>query len=77
MAIEKVAEAVVVRPWSTRAAETLLSPDSIAACALLSGIGLTVAGVYLLAGTAWALIAGAVPLLLLGGVLLRGILRGW
>lgn len=41
--------------------------------ALFLGCGLAVYGVYLLAGMGWACLAGAMPLLLLGLVLLRGL----
>jgi hypothetical protein len=38
------------------------------------GVGLAIAGVYVLHGLGYALLAGAMPCLLLAGVLLRGIL---
>lgn len=53
----------------------LITPPLLALLALLAGSGLAVAGVYLLAGTGWALIAGAVPLLLLAATILRGLAR--
>ena len=52
-----------------------LTPPVLAALLLLAGCGLAVAGVYLLAGTGWALIVGAVPLLLLASTILRGLSR--
>lgn len=52
-----------VFPW---AAVTL-------ALLLVIGTGLTVAGVYELAGRGWAFIAGAVPCLALAAVILRGL----
>jgi hypothetical protein len=39
----------------------------------VTGAGLAVAGVYVLVGAGWALIAGAVPCLLLTAVLVRGL----
>lgn len=46
----------------------------ITAClSLLLGAVLIVAGVYVLAGVGWSLIAGAVPCLLLSAVILRGL----
>lgn len=54
----------------------LVSPGFLSAIALLSGCALLIAGVYLLVGLAWALIAGAVPVLIIGGVLLRGVIHG-
>lgn len=47
-----------------------------AALALLGGIGLGVAGIYLIAGAGWALISSSVPLLLLAAIIIRGLLRG-
>lgn len=52
-----------------------LTPQAAALLALLAGAGLAIAGVYQLAGTGWALIAGAVPLLLLAATILRGLHR--
>jgi hypothetical protein len=51
-------------------------PIALAVVTLLSGIGLAVGGVYLLAGLGWALIAAAVPFALLSSVLIRGLTRG-
>ena len=53
-----------------------LTPHAIAILALLLGAVLAVSGVYHLAGTGWALIAAAVPSLLFGAVILRGLSRG-
>lgn len=39
----------------------------------LGGAALIVAGVHVLAGLGWSLIAAAVPLLLLAAVILRGL----
>lgn len=47
----------------------------IAAIAMSAGVAAGVAGVYILLGSGWALIAGAIPLLMLGGVMFRGALR--
>ena len=41
----------------------------------LSGLGLGVAGVYDLLGTGWAMIAGAVSLILVASVLREGLRR--
>lgn len=54
----------------------LVSPGLLSAVFLLLGCAMLIAGVYLLVGLAWALIAGALPVLLLGGVLLRGVIHG-
>lgn len=49
---------------------------AIGALALLAGAGLIVAGTYVLAGLGWSLIAGAVPCLAIGAVIMRGWLHG-
>lgn len=54
----------------------LLSPHAAAVVSSLAGVGLTISGVYILAGTGWAFLAGAVPLLVLSGVLIRGLIHG-
>lgn len=54
----------------------LVSPSLLSAVFLLAGCVMLIAGVYLLVGLGWALIAGAVPVLLIGGVLLRGLIHG-
>ena len=54
---------------------TLITPVSVAVMALLAGCGLAIAGIYLLAGLGWSLIAGAAPLLLFAFLLLRGLQR--
>jgi len=51
------------------------TPGFIAASCLIAGTCLCVAGVYVLAGPGWALIAAAVPTLLLSVVLLRGLIN--
>lgn len=51
------------------------NPQTLALLALLIGMGLVIAGVYLLAGLGWSLIAGAVPLLALAFVIQRGLHR--
>ena len=43
---------------------------------LVLGASMAVAGVYILAGTGWALIAGAVPVILLALTIFRGMKRG-
>lgn len=53
----------------------IVSPHVVASLSLLAGIALAVSGVYVLAGTGWALLAGAAPLLLLAAVLIRGMVR--
>jgi hypothetical protein len=46
----------------------------VTAClSLLASFGLIVGGVYVLAGLGWALVAGAVPCLLLSAVIVRGL----
>lgn len=52
-----------------------MNPILIAFLALGLGAVLCIAGVYLLAGLGWALIAGAVPLLMLAATILRGMHR--
>lgn len=52
-----------------------MNPILIAFLALGLGAALCIAGVYLLAGLGWALIAGAVPLLMLAATILRGMHR--
>jgi len=51
------------------------SPAAIAAATFFLGASLAVAGVYVLAGIGWALIASSVPALLLASILIRGLLR--
>lgn len=51
-------------------------PSIIAAASLLLGIGLIVGAVFIMAGTAWAMVAGAVPCLLFAAVIWRGMLHG-
>lgn len=77
--MSKVTAAVVVNP-SLRdrmkaAALSVATPQAIAPISLLAGVGLSVAGVYVLAGIGWALLAGAFPFLLLSVVLIRGLIR--
>ena len=64
----------VAARWALAVLSYVATPGFLAALALLLGIGLSVAGVLMLAGPGWALIAGAVPLLLIGAVLLRGVI---
>jgi len=45
----------------------------VALVSALLGSGLAVAGVYLLFGVGWALLAGALPLLMLAGAMFRGL----
>lgn len=52
-----------------------LNPIAVAVLVLLVGTGLAVAGVYLLAGPGWALIAGALPFLVFALVIFRGVRR--
>ena len=49
---------------------------TIALTSLAAGSALAVAGIYLLAGAGWALLAAAVPMCLLGAILVRGVVRG-
>jgi hypothetical protein len=42
---------------------------------LTVGAGLAVAGTYLLAGTGWALVAGSVPFMAIGAMVIRGMSR--
>jgi hypothetical protein len=50
-------------------------PTLLAFASLLIGVGLAVYGVLLLAGLGWALIAAALPFLLLATILIRGLIR--
>ena len=59
----------------SRIGDALLARGVLSGVLLMIGCGMAVSGVYMLAGAAWALLAGAVPLLAVGGVLLRGDLR--
>lgn len=52
-----------------------MNPILIAFLALGLGAALGIAGVYLLAGLGWALIAGAAPPLVLALIILRGVHR--
>lgn len=54
----------------------LVSPGVLSAAMLLSGCAMLIAGVHTLWGDGWALIAGAVPAFVVGGVLLRGVIHG-
>lgn len=47
-----------------------------AALALAGGLGLGISGIYVLAGSGWALLASSVPLLLLAAIIIRGLMRG-
>lgn len=60
--------ALVARGWPWAAV--------CAALALAGGLGLAISGIYVLAGSGWALLASSVPLLLLGTIIIRGLLRG-
>ncbi|WP_157779515.1 hypothetical protein [Cupriavidus pauculus] len=50
-------------------------PVTVAVGAGAAGIGLFIAGVFVLAGTGWAMLAGAAPLLSLSAVTFRGLMR--
>jgi hypothetical protein len=52
------------------------SPHGVAALTGAAGCALAIGGVYILAGTGWALIAAAGPLVLVSILLLRGIANG-
>lgn len=62
-------------PAEVTLASTEPAPVVVALVLALLGVGLAVAGVYLLFGLGWALLAGAVPLLVLAGAMLRGLNR--
>jgi len=57
-------------------ASFLVSGAFMAAVAILVGCGLAVAGVHVLFGLGWALLAGAVPTLATGFLILRGVIDG-
>ena len=65
---------------ASRVASDVLSvfvaPWFICAASLLIGVGLMVAGVFVLAGFGWALIAASAPCLAFGYITLRGLARG-
>lgn len=52
-----------------------ITPAHVAGVSFVSGVGLAIAGVHVLAGPGWSLIAGAVPLLLVAAVMIRGLLH--
>lgn len=51
-------------------------PVFLAALFLIAGSASGVAGVYVLWGLGWALLAGAIPLFGFGAVLTKGLVRG-
>lgn len=51
-------------------------PQLAALGALAAGTALAIAGVYVLAGPGWALIAGSVPCFALFGIIQRGLRHG-
>lgn len=53
-----------------------ISPYLYGLLAALVGAGLAVGGVFVLAGTGWALVAASVPFMLFAGVLFRGLIIG-
>lgn len=65
---------------ASRAASAVVSvfaaPWFVCGAALLVGLGLMVAGVFVLAGFGWALIAASAPCLAFGYITLRGLARG-
>lgn len=71
-----VVDADVVAPSRLKSLALIVcSPRVVATATLLVGIALAVAGVLVLAGMGWALLASSAPLLLLSAVLIRGLLR--
>ncbi len=52
-----------------------ITPAFVAFMSLLVGVGMSITGVYLLAGIGWAVLIGASPFLLLAFALIRGLLR--
>lgn len=62
---------------STMAALSFLASGAfLAFVAIASGCGLAIAGVHILFGLGWSLLAGAVPLLATGFLILRGVIDG-
>jgi hypothetical protein len=53
----------------------LLSPAMLASVAILLGCGFVVAGLYLMAGLGWALIAASVPCFVFSILIFRGLTR--
>lgn len=51
-------------------------PAAVAVSTAALGVIAAVAGVYVLAGFGWALVAGSIPLLTTSAVTFRGLLRG-
>lgn len=49
--------------------------ELLALLILLAGIGCVVAGVYLLAGTGWALLAAGASCVIFGSIVMRGFAR--
>ncbi len=72
---ETVDARVTVGTRARRALLLLAHPSVVATVTLLAGVGLVIAGVYILVGIGWTLLAGAVPCLLLSAVLIRGMMR--
>lgn len=62
--------------WALAVLTYVASPGTLSALLLLGGSAAATCGVYVLAGLGWALIAAAVPALLLGSIILRGVLHG-
>lgn len=70
-----IARSVAMR-WALAILTYVVSPGALSTLLLLGGSAAATCGVYVLAGLGWALIAAAVPALLLGSILLRGVLHG-
>ena len=54
----------------------MLSAGMVAGAAFITGAALIVAGVDLLVGHGWALVAAGVPLLAFGSIVTRGLFSG-
>ena len=62
--------------WALAALSFVATPGFLSGALLLAGCGLLITGVQMLWGHGWALIAGALPAFVVGGVLLRGVIHG-
>lgn len=72
-----IAQSLVrLRAAAARVLGLLASWGFMSALCLLAGCGLLIAGVHVILGLGWALIAGAAPALLAGVILLLGVIRG-
>lgn len=70
----KIAEVTINAPVTIDAKPTI-DPGNVAAIMLAIGSCLAVGGVYILAGTGWAMLTASVPFVAVSAVLIRGLTR--